>query len=72
MAVSVVVGKGGRAHPRAATQRDPLRLALPLRQPLNDDTTGYEEGGGSRQRESKVDYIISPPPPGAHPPFCEC
>lgn len=39
--------------------------------PRYDDIAG---GGweGRRERESKVDYIISPPLPGAHPPFCEC
>lgn len=72
MAVSVVVGKGERAHPSRCHPASPLTSCLTPPSTPERRYHGLEEGGGSRQRESKVDYIISPPPPGAHPPFCEC
>lgn len=60
--------KGDVPIPRSATRRDP-RVA-----PRSPPVRRYRGGGseGRRERESKVDYIISPPLPGAHPPFCEC
>lgn len=61
--VPTLVQPPGETPPRGPAQ--------PRTAPRYDDTGG---GGweGRRERESKVDYIISPPLPGAHPPFCEC
>lgn len=54
------------ARPRAASHG--LSLGTTIPGVVGGERKAREEG----ERESKVDYIISPPLPGAHPPFCEC